>query len=176
MKDIRDIEIIERYKSGTVCSKLGRDFGVSMSRIGQILKKNGLNRNDGGKHWSKLERLKNKSARRDARSYKFYGCSHEEHLKFIEYVPVYTKQRINATLRGIGFNISLIDWCNIWINSGKFSQRGKGKNRYVMARKGDKGVYEVGNVLIISAVDNNHDGCIVGLLNSGKKAPEKYFP
>jgi hypothetical protein len=60
----------------------------------------------------------------------------------------------------IEFKLSFEEWLEIWVNSGHISERGKTKDSYVMARKGDIGHYEVGNVEIKSASDNLSEGQI----------------
>lgn len=66
----------------------------------------------------------------------------------------YGDHRRNAKKRGIPFLISFEDWDTIWQLSGKWEQRGARKGRYVMARPGDKGAYEMGNVVICLAEEN----------------------
>jgi hypothetical protein len=36
----------------------------------------------------------------------------------------------------------------IWLDSGRYRERGRGLGRYCMSRPGDRGGYEVGNVLV----------------------------
>jgi hypothetical protein len=79
----------------------------------------------------------------------------------------YKEHAFNAKYRGIGFDISFEDWCNIWISSGKWEQRGKGKNKYVMSRHNDIGPYAIGNVSIKSQEENTHEA------NAGDKNPSK---
>ena len=69
----------------------------------------------------------------------------------------YTDQKSKAKHRGIEFNLTFEEWWNIWQQSGKWDQRGIGKGQYVMSRIADKGPYEVGNVKIQTAADNNQE-------------------
>lgn len=62
----------------------------------------------------------------------------------------YWQQINNAKRRGIEFNMSYEEWLYVWLSSGHFDQRGKGRNKYVMARHGDTGPYEIGNVKIVT--------------------------
>jgi hypothetical protein len=57
--------------------------------------------------------------------------------------------------RNIPFEITFEEWYQIWLDSGHWEERGRGG--YVMARKGDKGPYAVGNVDIKHHIDNMHD-------------------
>lgn len=67
---------------------------------------------------------------------------------------LYSKQKSSARHRGIEFILSFEEWYNIWLNSGYWHLRGKGKGTYVMSRIGDTGPYEIGNVFIQSNSDN----------------------
>ncbi len=79
----------------------------------------------------------------------------------------YKFQGYNAKHRGIPFEITFEEWCNIWLFSGKWEQRGKGANKYVMSRHNDIGPYKVGNVTIKSQEENSHEA------NAGDKNPSK---
>lgn len=72
--------------------------------------------------------------------------------------------RRDALRRGIPFLLSFEQWMHIWQESGHWRERGKKKGQYVMARPGDKGAYEEGNVKIILQEDNTREACV------GKKA------
>ncbi len=62
--------------------------------------------------------------------------------------------KANAVRRGVGFKMSYEEWLGIWVESGHMHQRGIHSGQYVMARHGDKGPYEVGNVKIIPHIEN----------------------
>jgi len=66
----------------------------------------------------------------------------------------YSDQKSNARMRGIGFNISFEEWLDIWVSSGHLQDRGRGSKKYCMARIGDLGNYEIGNVYISTGRDN----------------------
>lgn len=66
----------------------------------------------------------------------------------------FTCQRFTAKGRGIPFNMSFSTWRAIWKKSGHLHERGKRKGQYQMARKGDKGAYEIGNVEIVTIEEN----------------------
>lgn len=68
----------------------------------------------------------------------------------------YKCQKSNAATRGIGWELTFAEWWQLWQASGKFDQRGRGHG-YVMARFGDSGTYEIGNVEIITAAQNSSD-------------------
>jgi hypothetical protein len=59
-----------------------------------------------------------------------------------------------AKYRGIPFRLTFDEWMSIWLASGKWDRRGWRRGQFVMARPGDKGAYEIGNVIICLAEDN----------------------
>jgi hypothetical protein len=66
----------------------------------------------------------------------------------------FQKQRASAKRRGVRFLLSFEEWMELWEQSGFWPQRGKGADKYVMAREGDRGPYAVGNVKIITGREN----------------------
>ncbi len=69
----------------------------------------------------------------------------------------YTHQKHEAIRRGIQFKLTFDEWLMIWTRSGHLEERGRKRGQFVMARKGDKGPYAVGNVKIITNGDNNRE-------------------
>jgi hypothetical protein len=63
----------------------------------------------------------------------------------------YKAQRYRASRRGVTFLLTFEEWTAIWLESGKWKQRGRRRGQYVMARFGDVGAYAVGNVCICEA-------------------------
>lgn len=78
-------------------------------------------------------------------------------------------QRENAARRGIGFVLTFEQWLAVWIESGKFSERGRGASKYCMSRFGDKGIYEVGNVFIQTGKINVAEGNLGKVMNQKTK-------
>lgn len=72
----------------------------------------------------------------------------------------FSAQKARAKHRGIEWRLTLDEWLSIWVESGRYEQRGRGAGKYVMARLGDRGPYEVGNVFISSSEQNFRDGLI----------------
>jgi hypothetical protein len=66
----------------------------------------------------------------------------------------YTRQMWNAKRRDIKWDISFEKWSQIWEESGKWEERGRGPGGYVMARKDDTGAYSAENVEIQSLAQN----------------------
>jgi hypothetical protein len=84
-----------------------------------------------------------------------------------KFLKAYTQQKSNAKQRGVVFAITFDEWKQIWLDSGKWEQRGRGAEKYCMCRKGDAGCYEVGNVFVGLNKHNVRDG------NLGKVMSEK---
>ena len=69
----------------------------------------------------------------------------------------FNKQKNTAGDRGIEWLLSFEQWLSIWVESGHLCERGLGKNRFVMARRGDVGPYSVSNVFICTHSENSRD-------------------
>jgi hypothetical protein len=72
----------------------------------------------------------------------------------------FSAHKSNAKRRGIEFNLTFDEWKQIWLNSGKWDQRGRGAEKYCMCRIGDKGAYSVENVFIGQGKHNVSEGNI----------------
>jgi len=70
----------------------------------------------------------------------------------------YIKQKSQAKQRGIPFLLTFEEWWKIWLDSGKWKQRGIRLDQCCMARFGDIGPYAVGNVRICSVSENHSEG------------------
>lgn len=72
-----------------------------------------------------------------------------------------------AKYRGIEFHLTFEEWWDIWNQSGKYEQRGRGAGKYCMSRKNDTGPYALGNVYIQTIDDNNREA------HKGKPQPRE---
>lgn len=79
----------------------------------------------------------------------------------------YKMQQRNAMDRGIPFLLTYEEWLQVWNDSGKLEQRGRGADKFCMCRVGDLGSYEVGNVFIGTGRENVRAG------NLGKPVPQE---
>jgi hypothetical protein len=64
-------------------------------------------------------------------------------------------------MRGIEFKLTFEEWFCWWMDTGHYMERGREVGKYVMARKGDKGAYELGNIECVQAQVNStaaHEG------------------
>ncbi len=60
----------------------------------------------------------------------------------------YARHRENAKARGVQFLLTYAEWLEIWLESGRWEERGHRPDDYVMHRVGDRGPYRKGNVYI----------------------------
>jgi len=87
-----------------------------------------------------------------------------------EYLRAYTQQKSNANRRGLQMVMSFEEWKSVWVESGKWEDRGRGSQKYCMCRKNDEGNYELGNVYIGLGKDNVRDGNLGKLVSEATKA------
>jgi hypothetical protein len=155
----RDIDIAARFRGGETIRQIASVHGITFQAVHLRIQKMGISRLEGGIALlakKKHEALTNK---RDRGSMQTYGVSYQEKKLFDRKYPKqlskYFKQKVNAMNRGIEWKINLREWIKIWEDSGHFHERAR--NGYVMARFGDVGPYEVGNVYICTASQNVKD-------------------
>jgi hypothetical protein len=72
----------------------------------------------------------------------------------VEIRNAYISHRYRAALRGIKWDITLEEWCDVWLTSGKWLERGVGADRYCMHRRFDIGPYAKDNVEIVTNSEN----------------------
>src|SRR6266576_4638397 len=68
--------------------------------------------------------------------------------------------KAHARKRGIAFKFTKEQWVEWWqanLGPNWMAKRGCTRHQYVMARNGDKGCYELGNVRCILSVDNHKE-------------------
>lgn len=58
------------------------------------------------------------------------------------------KKKLDRSKEPVMMKLSFEEWLSIWIDSGKWYNRGKKIGQYCMCRKDDIGHYEIGNVYI----------------------------
>lgn len=69
----------------------------------------------------------------------------------------YSRQKSNAKQRNIKWHYTFEEWMYKWLESGKWEQRGRLKNQYVMCRYRDEGPYSYYNTKIDTADNNNKE-------------------
>lgn len=66
----------------------------------------------------------------------------------------YWRQKDNARMRGVPFELTFEEWWDIWVRSGHWFERGNRKGKFMMCRVSDYGAYRVGNVYIAKLEQN----------------------
>jgi len=103
-----------------------------------------------------------------------YGCANEDARRLNGGVPLnraghpashYRGSWRAAEKRGIAWEFTFPEWLKVWMDSGKWEQRGRESGQYCMARHGDVGPYRADNVAIITSREN----CQVGHINKPRK-------
>ena len=126
----RAVEFAKLYREGKTLDQIGRLHGVTRERVRQIMTKHvGIRANDGGKHKIAQKKERERNAKRDAKSLKKWGCKWADYvrLRAMRHPTLrFAAQRQNAIRRGIGWELTLWQWWQIWQHSGKWAERGRG--------------------------------------------------
>lgn len=163
--------IVSRYASGVTLIQIADDYGVSREGIRRIIKK--VDRSKIGssrKILAEMSRLKLEKAEND-RAIKMWGMRKDElreHTASWGALSVigsplqrFVAQRKNARSRGITWELTFVDWWQIWQESGKWQQRGCHMDDFVMARHGDLDTpYSKDTVYICTSLKNLRDGFV----------------
>jgi hypothetical protein len=143
-------EIVALRAKGYTHGEIGAIYGLTKTRIGQILKRGPI-----------AERVKrkgpvNKGGRERNNNFiriQIAGCSLAEWKSLPAAARrAYGAQRVGAARRGIEWKLTITEWWKIWNDSGRWAERGTAG--YVMCRYGDCGPYSADNVYIETASHN----------------------
>lgn len=85
----------------------------------------------------------------------------------------YITHKHNAQRRKVPWEFTFETWWDMWEKSGKWELRGRGEGKYCMARKGDIGPYNPGNVEIKLSVDNSKEAAM-GVMADNEKVVALY--
>jgi len=172
----RDKEFIAAYKSGKTLEEIGRLYGITRERVRQRLSAHGLDRESGGSTIKQFKKIPDRVAKRQAaidrkerRHFETWGCS-REFIDSLSPLPrshrlhpltKYVRQMKSAQHNSkVGWRFTFATWWKVWQESGHWNERGRGKDKYVMARFGDTGPYSPENVEIITHSQNSQDSFI----------------
>lgn len=70
------------------------------------------------------------------------------------FLKAYSQHKSNAKNRGIEMRLTFKEWKKIWLESGKWNERGRLRGQFCMCRFGDLGHYELNNVFIGQGSEN----------------------
>lgn len=156
----RSEQIKAMYVQGITLEAIGQKFNITRERVRQILRKIDVSRESGGSTLRDEVKRDRKRKSIDAKYLAAHGVTKERYneIRSTGILKSYREQKRNAFNRGIGFNLNLEQWFSIWTTSGKLEHRGRGHGKYVMSRINDAGSYEIGNVYIQLADENNREG------------------
>lgn len=161
----------ELHRSGWTLQRIGTAFELSRERIRQILSEAGVTKGDGGRTVITISRRRQLrcglSEARERRALRTYGCSHAKAVELNDgrnvsdssgRAHIYRRQRQNAKTRRIGWKLTFPEWRQMWDESGRWEERGRGLGKYCMARQADSGPYSVANCYICQNLENILDG------------------
>lgn len=158
--------MVTMFLDGHTLQEIGDVSDVTRERVRQILKATGIKRWDGGIHLKAQRKDATRKAARaaalNARRINQYGCTAAEFetlngcatIRRGSYAHAFRRQRQTAHHRGIAWGMTFPEWMAVWRESGHLRERGRAKNLYVMARRGDYGPYVKENVYITTMARN----------------------
>lgn len=152
--------ICKRFCAGETMQAIGADYGVTREYIRQLLAEKNITGKDGGCQLSAKIKREQKRKLRNESYIRKYGMSRQKYMSIRDLKDKcgaspqvrYQQQKRNASFRNIPWQLSFAEWWAIW--EPKWHLRGKRANGFVMARYGDTGGYEVGNVKLITLAEN----------------------
>ena len=158
----RNVEIARLYAQGETLESIGKRYAISRERVRQITSGQGLTRRDGGFAVQVASKRELARRKRDEECVRRWGMGKSDLSRVKNAHPRalrrYNEQRHNANDRGVPWAFVFATWWEVWERSGKWSERGRSRNAYVMARFGDVGPYAAWNVEIIELHVNARDG------------------
>lgn len=164
--DDRAIDMADQYVTGSTLKEIGEYFSLTRERVRQILKANfGISKQHGGASLRHRRKMEAKELIRNNTYISQYGVALAEYIEINTNLdtagrrPIrrFTEQKRNAIKRNVPWLMTFSEWWNVWSNSGRWPDRGRKRGGYVMARYGDLGSYEVGNVKIIEGTENQRE-------------------
>lgn len=170
-KTTRNKAIVELFKSGVPMADIARVLSISRQRVHHIIERTSSANDGGGYPLAVAMKRLDIECKKEAACLSKYGvCTKTlQQLKGIGAVQAFNSQARRAIARGIEFKLTLKDWWGIWDESGKWGLRGRGTGAYCMARNGDVGPYEVGNVTIKTVEENSSEGQYTNVKRRAKR-------
>ena len=83
-----------------------------------------------------------------------------------------SRKRLDANGKPINFLLTYSEWLDVWLESGRFTERGNRRGQYCMSRYNDVGDYELGNVFIQLHSSNSSEVRLAGRGGRGGYPPK----
>ncbi|RVD76844.1 MULTISPECIES: hypothetical protein [Pseudomonas fluorescens group] len=155
--------IVSLFKQGKTLAEIAAQYSLTRQRISQILAARGVSKYEGGHHLNAAQRSAERKAAREKAHMDRYGCTREQFLSVRgnrsqgskSPWQAFHNQYQNALIRKVEWKLKFWEWWQVWVESGKWEERGRGAEAYCMCRVGDEGAYEVGNVYISTILHNS---------------------
>lgn len=146
---LRDTELAEKFKAGTLAIELAAFYGLSRQRVIQIVTKEGVSREDGGFSLRCKQAILAKNQTRATKLSPAYGITYAE----LEPIPeaarlAYSAQRRAVVCLKMTWLFTLGTWWAVWVKSGVFAERGTKKGQYRMERKPSRPEWSPASVAI----------------------------
>jgi predicted DNA-binding protein YlxM (UPF0122 family) len=160
IKKKRDQRIVNMFTAGKTMAEIAAAVNLTRQAVQQILKKEEIEVSKGGSalrsQINKSQRDKEQKKQEMQKCHAKWGCYPHDLCSLrtmstdVKKTPIarYIQHRSNVLRDGIEWELSLWDWWTLWSASGRYHQRGRGKNKYYMARKNPTVGYTVENVII----------------------------
>ena len=159
------------FKDGKSQTEIADRYSVSRQAISRILLLMGVDYSHGGQSVKVARKRRRAQEERDRKCIERFGCTREQfreankNLTSNGRTPIqaFEQQKRHAERRGVSWKMKFWDWWNVWELSGKWCERGRGKNLYCMCRIGDTGPYSAENVYIGTVRHNSRLGKTLSL-------------
>lgn len=167
----RAVKMYDMYKTGMTLQAIGEHCNLTRERVRQLMTIHlGVNQDDGGHSVVASSNRQRRNASQDARYLEKYGCTFDQYVEvrsigrrmvadgasiYATPLRAFIQQRNNSLSRGILWDLTFWQWWMLWQASGKWEQRGRTKNAFVMCRRADAGGYSMGNVFIGTLAENS---------------------
>lgn len=165
----RTDDMISMYRDGLSLEDIGSSFGVSRERVRQILHKYaGMTAKDGGAYIKMAAKRAERRRMREEQSYERYGCSRADmrglrdigkdmmdkgHGYYSTPLGSFRSKRNNVIYNGGEWTLKVWEWWQVWVESGKWPEKGRGLGKYGMTRIDPAYGFVPGNVKIIKFGD-----------------------
>jgi hypothetical protein len=151
------------FKQGKTVAEIAEIYSVTRQRISQILVARGVSKTEGGKHLQLVARRLATKLKIERKHLEKWGCTAEQFkavrgdrkLGSKSPYQAFHNQLQSAFCRNVPWKLNFWQWWQIWEESGKWEERGRGTSGYCMCRNGDEGAYEQGNVYIGTVIHNS---------------------